>query len=186
MRNTRLATRYARSLITLAKENDALEVVLDDMNYLHELCAQSQDFTLMLRSPVIKSDKKLSIVHAVLKDTLNPLTTAFVDLLIKKGREFFLPEMAEAYVAQYKEMKHIHDVRLTTAVSINEHLYQSIKDKVAASINDGSVDLKLKVDEDLIGGFVLESGDMLFDASIRRDLKDIKKQFTKNLYVADI
>lgn len=186
MRNTRLATRYARSLITLAKEQNALEVILDDMKYLHELCAQSHDFTLMLRSPIIKSDKKMVIVNAVLKDQLNPLSKGFLELLIKKGREFFLPEMTEAFIAQYKELKHIHEVRLTTAVQINEDLYQSIKDKVAASLNDGSVDLKLKIDEDLIGGFVLEAGDKLFDASIRRDLNDIRKQFTQNLYVAKV
>jgi F-type H+-transporting ATPase subunit delta len=161
-------------------------VVLDDMKYLHELCSKSHDFTLMLRSPIIKSDKKLTIVKAVLKDHLNALSNSFLELLIKKGREFFLPEMTEAYMRQYKELKHIHEIRLTTAIQINEDLYQSIKDKVAASLNDGSVDLKLKVDKELIGGFVLEAGDKLFDASIRRDLNDIKKQFTQNLYVAEI
>lgn len=186
MRNTRLATRYARSLITLAKEQNVLDPVLEDMKYLHELCLQSHDFTLMLRSPVIKGDKKLAIVKAVFKDRLNPLSNGFLDLLIKKGREFFLPEMAAAYVAQYKELNHIHEVKLTTAVQISEDLYQAIRDKVTASINDGSVDLKLNVDGDLIGGFVLEAGDKLFDASIRRDLIDIKKQFTKNLYVASV
>lgn len=186
MRNTRLATRYARSIITLAKEQNALDTVLDDMKYLHELCQKSHDFTLMLRSPIIKSDKKLSIVQAILKNQLNPLTNGFITLLIQKGREFFLPEMTEAYIAQYKALNNIHDVRLTTAVKISDELHQVIKGKVAQSINNGSVDLQLHTDESLIGGFVLEAGDKLFDASIKRDLKDIKKQFTQNLYVAEI
>jgi F-type H+-transporting ATPase subunit delta len=46
--------------------------------------------------------------------------------------------------------------------------------------------LKTKVDNDLIGGFVLEANNNLFDASISRDLKDIKKQFLQNLYIPDI
>lgn len=186
MHNTRLATRYAHSLITLAKEKNALEAVLDDMKYLDMLCSESRDFTLMLRSPIIKSDKKLSIVKAVFKDTLNTLSNGFLELLIKKGREFFLPEMAEAYISQYKELKHIREIHLTTAVEINDELFQVIKEKVAASVPNGYVDLKLKVDESLIGGFILESGDKLFDASVSRDLKDIKKQFTRNLYTASV
>jgi len=186
MRNTRLASRYARSIITLAGEKDALERVLADMEYLQSLCRESREFTLMLRSPIIKADKKIAIIRAVVKDKLHPMSMGFLELLTKKGREFFLPEMAEAYIAQYKELKHIHEVRLKTAVAVSPELSSEIKEKVAASFKEGSVDLELSVDESLVGGFVLEIGDKLFDASIRRDLDDIRKQFTKNLYVADL
>lgn len=186
MYNTRLATRYARSLITLAEDKSNVEVVLEDMKYLFGLCSQSREFTMMLRSPIIKSDKKLAIVKAVFKDKLSPLSNAFIELLIKKGREFFLGEMAESYISQYKAMKHIHDVSLTTAVKISDELSQAIKDKVASSLKGGIIDLKLKVDETIIGGFVLEAGDKLFDASIIRDLKDIKNQFTQNQYIPTI
>lgn len=186
MRNPRLATRYAKSLLGLAQEQNVLEPVLEDMNMLTELCTKSPDFTLMLRSPVIKGEKKLSIIKAIIGGKLHALTEGFITLLVKKGREFFLPEMAQAYVTQYRALKNIHSVQFTTAVKIDETLKQEILKKIAASLKEGSIDLQMNVNEHLVGGFVLEVGGKLFDASIRRDLNDIKKQFTKNLYIADI
>jgi F-type H+-transporting ATPase subunit delta len=186
MRNPRLATRYAKSLLDLAQEQNVLEPVLKDMNMLTELCSKSPDFTLMLRSPVIKGDKKRAVLKAIIGDKVQPVTEGFITLLVKKGREFFLPEMAAAYVTQYKTLKKIHTVQFTTAVKIDETLKQEILGKITASVKEGTIDLQMDVNEHLVGGFTLEVGDKLFDASIRRDLNDIKKQFTKNLYVADI
>jgi len=186
MSNPRLASRYAKSLLDLSIEQNALAPVLKDIESLHKICGENRDFTLMLRSPVLKGDKKMHILNAVFEDRFQPLTKGFIELLIRKGREFFLPEMTEAFIAQYKTHKNIHEVYLTTAVKIDDTLKQKIKAKVSALIPEGSLDLKIKVDEDLIGGFVLETGDKLFDASVRRDLNDIKKQFTKNEYVATI
>jgi F-type H+-transporting ATPase subunit delta len=186
MSNPRLASRYAKSLLDLSVEQNALEPVLKDMEMLHDICAQNRDFTVMLRSPVIKGGKKIEILNAVFGERLHPLTKGFIELLIRKGREFFLPEMTEAFVTQYKAYKGIHEVRLTTAIAIDDILKQKIEEKVSASISKGTLDLQLQVNEDIIGGFVLEVGDKLLDASVRRDLNDIRKQFTKNEYVATI
>lgn len=186
MQNPRLASRYAKSLLDIAKEQNVLDAVLEDMRTLQQIATTSHDLVLMLRSPVIKADKKMAVLKAILEGKVQPVTIAFVDLLTKKGREFFLPEMADAFVTQYKEFKNIKTVQLTTAVAIDENLKKSIGDKVAASLKDGELELNTAVDESLIGGFTLEVGDKLFDASVRRDLVDIRNQFTKNIYVADI
>ena len=103
--------------------------------------------------------------------------------MIKKGREFELPEIVEAYIDQYNAIKGIHKVKLTTAVEVSEELKKSIIEKAVRESGVASVELETKVDADLIGGFVLEFNNNLVDASIARDLRDIKKQFSKNLYV---
>jgi F-type H+-transporting ATPase subunit delta len=186
MQNPRLASRYAKSLIDIAQEQNVLEAVKGDMELIAKICHDSQDFTLMLKSPVVKADKKAAVIHAILDGKVQQVTMAFMALLVNKGREFYLPEIAGTFALQYKELKNIKTVNLTTAVDIDEDLKKAILDKVSASVQDGHVELKTAVDADLIGGFTLEIGDKLFDASIRRDLVDIKNQFTKNLYVADI
>lgn len=58
MRNPRLATRYAKSLVDLAVEQGQLEQVYADMQWLQAVCKSSRDFTNLLRSPIIKADKK--------------------------------------------------------------------------------------------------------------------------------
>lgn len=183
MRNPRLANRYAKSILDLAIEHNSLEPVLKDMELIHKVCADSRELTVVLRSPVIGADKKISILNAIFEGKIEAITKGFVELLVKKGREFFLPEMAESFIAQYKVYKNIHVVRFTTAVVIDDALKNSIREKITSSIGSGTIDLETTVNKDLIGGFVLEVGDQLFDASILRDLNDIRNQFTKNEYI---
>lgn len=186
MPNPRLANRYAKSLIDLATEKGQLEVVYADMQYLQAVCKVSKDFVALLKSPVIKSDQKNSIITAVTKDKVGELTAAFNKLLVKKGRESELPEIAFAFVDQYNEIKGIHIVKLTTAVAVSDAMRTSIEEKVKKERGFGIVELETAVDEKLIGGFVLEFHDKLVDASILRDLKDIKKQFNENLFVQNL
>ena len=186
MTNPRLAGRYAKSLIDLATEKGQLEAVYADMKYLQAVCKASRDFVNLLKSPVIKADQKNSILTAVTTGKVSALTASFNDLLVRKGRESDLPEITQAFIEQYNALKGIHQVTLTTAIPVSDALKQSIKDKVAAEKQFGTIELETKTDEKLIGGFVLEFNNNLVDASILRDLKDIKKQFLQNLYVQQL
>jgi F-type H+-transporting ATPase subunit delta len=186
MSNARLAGRYAKSILDLATEKGQLEAVYADMKYLQAVCAASNEFVNLLRSPIIKADQKNSIIDAVTKDKVSALTNAFTVLLVKKGRERDLPEMATAFIEQYNALKGIHQVTLTTAVEVSDVLKKSIEDKVKAENKFATIELTTKTDEALIGGFVLEFDNNLLDASIARDLKDIKKQFLHNEFVEKI
>ncbi len=186
MPNPRLAGRYAKSLIDLAQERGQLEVVYADMKFLLAVCKSSRDFVNVLRSPIIPAGKKQSIFDAVVKDKVSDLTVLFSKLLVNKGREGDLPEVVEAFIDQYNEIKDIHKVKLTTAVEISEALKKSIEEKVQQSQQFGTVELETRVDDKLIGGFVLEFNNNLVDKSILRDLNDIRKQFGKNVYVPAI
>lgn len=186
MQNPRLAGRYAKSLLDLALEQGVAEAVLQDMQLIREVTEQSGEFRQLLRSPVVGSDKKVSIIEAVLGDKIHALTRAFLVLLTRKGREYFLPEMTIAYNRQYKTLKKIHTVKLTTAMPLSDERRTDILAKLSDSISEGTVELSEIVDADIIGGYILEMDDLAFDNSIARDLRDIKKQFTKNLYIAEI
>ena len=186
MPNPRLAARYAKSLIDLSVERNQLEVVYADMKYLQAVCKASSEFVSFLASPIIKADKKLAIIIAVANGNIGELTTAFIKLLVVKGRESDLYEIAKAFISQYNEIKGILTVTLTTAVAISDELKQSIQAKVNSSQSSGSVELETKVNDKLIGGFVLEFDNKLVDASILRDLNDVKKQFLQNNFVAAI
>jgi len=186
MQNPRLASRYAKSLLDLVVEQNNLEATLKDMQLLDAICTQSSDFAAMLRSPIISGDKKLNVVRAVVAGRISPLTQQFIELLVTKGRELNLSEIAQAFIAQYKEMKHIKTVNLTTAVAIDEKLKNSILEKVAANMSNDAIDLKMNVDESLIGGFVLEVENKLLDMSIKRSLTDVKNRIVDMSYVSKL
>lgn len=186
MSNPRLADRYAKSLIDLSTERNQLDIVRADMQYIQALCKASRDFLNVLRSPIIKADQKEKMLVAVINDKVSELTAVFSNLLVKKGRESDLPEIANAFIQQYNALKGIHQVKLTTAVPVSDALKQSIETSVQKANNFATVELETAVDEKLIGGFVLEFDNKQIDASIAYDLREIKKQFLQNQFVPNI
>ncbi len=186
MLNPRLASRYAKSLLDLAVEQNSLDVTLQDVQLIDRTIRGSRELAAVLKSPVIKADKKDAVVEAVFGNKLSPLTRSFVKLLTTKSREGTLAEMATAFMSQYRTMQHISQVKLVTAAPVNDQVKESIRQRVAAAMPGQTVELTTEVKPELIGGFVLEMGDKLVDASIKRDLADIRKQFTQNLYIQNI
>lgn len=180
MPNPRLASRYAKSLLDLAVEKGVLEQTYNDMLLLQQLTRSSRDFTNMLKSPIIAADKKQGVINAITAGKINPMTTAFTKLLVNKGREGNLPEIITAFIQQYKELKNIHTVKLTTAVPVDEAVKNNIIARVKATSNMDNIELETKVDPAIIGGFILQSGDKLVDASIAHELKEIARQFQNN------
>lgn len=183
MNNPRLAGRYGKSLLDLATEQNQLDAVNADMKYLQSVCKLSPDFKAMLVSPVISSDKKEKVIDSVMKGKVSELTFSFIKLLLRKTRENALPQIANAFIEQYNQLKDIHQVKLTTAVPMSEELQQAIIGKIKANTPIQNIELETVVEDELIGGFKLELGGKLIDASVLRDLNDVKKQFKSNEYI---
>ena len=184
MQNPRLASRYAKSLLDLAVERNCLEDTLSDVQLLDRICRVSRDFEVMLRSPVITTTKKASVINAVVDGKMHPLTVAFINLLAQKGRESVLPEIALAFIDQYNQMKNIRTVNVTTAVPMDDTMKSTVLNKVASLMPGYSVNLVTAIDDRLIGGFVLEVEGKLFDASVRKKLNDIKSNIVDYSYVS--
>lgn len=186
MENPRLAGRYAKSLIDLSVEKNQLEQVYADMKYLQAICKGSREFVNLIKSPVISIDKKESIVEEITRGKVSALTSAFNTLLIKKNREEALPEIVNAFIDQYNAIKGIHKLKLTTAVGVSDEIKESIVSKIKRDSSIQNIELETKINEDLIGGFVLEFDNNLVDASIQKDLRQIKAQFNDNVFVNKI
>jgi F-type H+-transporting ATPase subunit delta len=186
MLNPRLAARYAKSLIDLSLERGELEVVYKDMQYLQAVSKSNPDFVAVLKSPVISPDKKQAIIEGVTNGKISELTASFNRLLVKKGRESNLGEIAQAFIEQYKKHEQIYTVKLTTAVPVSDEVKQDIVNKVRSQSDMKNIELTTEVNEDLIGGFVLQIGNTLVDASVAYDLSNIKKQFLNNDFIYKI
>jgi F-type H+-transporting ATPase subunit delta len=183
MPNPRLASRYAKSLLDLAVEREQLDKVYEDMLYLKQLVSVSRELLHLLRSPIVSSEKKQAALNAVLAKNVSELTGAFTRLLITKGREGELPEIITAFIKQYKEKQGIHTVKLTTAVPVSDTVKNQIVDQVRKTSSMQHIELETSVDPNLIGGFVLEAGDKLIDASLSYELKQIARQFDNNDFI---
>jgi F-type H+-transporting ATPase subunit delta len=103
--------------------------------------------------------------------------------MIHKAREANLPEIITSFVSQYKQQKNIRIVKLTTASPVSDALKASIIAQVKRTENIQNLELEEVVDPSIIGGFVLQTGDKLIDASISYDLKNISRQFDNNDFI---
>lgn len=172
----RIATRYAKSLLDLARETGRTEAVRDDMETFRSALA-SRDFVLMLKSPMIHADKKISVMEAIFEGKLSPLSLDFLRICARKGREGLLPEIAGAFEAQYRALKNILSARLVTAAPVDGDLQQVLADRIRqAGLASGEIEWETRVDDKLLGGFVLELGDLRYDASVARQLDQLRKE----------
>src|SRR5882762_6504585 len=166
MLNPRLAGRYAKSLIDLSLEQGQLEAVYTDALYMNGLMRKSAELVTVLKSPVITGDKKQKVLEALTAGKIGQITASFNRLLIKKGREGFLPDIMQAFVEQYKDYKGIHIVTLTTAMPVSDDVKNAIISKIKQVSNMKEVELETLVEEKIIGGFILEADGRRVDASI--------------------
>ena len=186
MTNPRLAHRYAKSLLDLAQERGQLEPVFNDMLFLQKIMKGSRELIAVLRSPIIATDKKIKVLEAITAGKVSEPTSLFIKLLVNKGRESSLTEVINAFIKEYKQLKNIHSVTLTTAVPISDEVKNIFIEQIKRTSKIQNIELETKVDEKIIGGFILQTGDQLVDASASYDLREIAKQFRNNDFIYNI
>ena len=115
-------------------------------------------------------------------------TFSFFDLVFSKRRELVLPEIADEFIEKYRELKGIEIIQITTAVEISDEVKNNLRNRFQnlPRFKNKTVEIRTKVDETILGGFIAQSHDILFDASIKNDLQFIGRQFLENLYIQRI
>ena len=184
MKQTRATLRYAKSLFDLAIEQDILKKCKEDMQFVADTCARSKDLSLLLKSPIIKTDQKLSIFKEVLYDKMSEVSIRFVNIITNKKRESLLEGIANSFITLYKAHKNIESATVTTAFPLEETLRKEVTDFIK-TYGETEVDLTEKVDEKIIGGAIIRMGDKQLDASVKKAIAELKQTFSKNLYIKD-
>jgi len=183
---SKIATRYAKSLIDLAKERKELDKVHEDVLLFQEV-AKNKDFKSLLKSPIVNADKKRKVFDAIFGGKTTDLVTKFMEIVLNKGRESALPAIMNAFITQYKVLKNISDLKITSATELTAEAVEAIKQKlIAEKAISKDVDVITEVNPKLLGGMILEFGGQLYDASVARKLSALRKDFTGNLYVSQI
>ncbi len=182
MSSYRIASRYAKSLIDIAMQQSKLEKVLEDVT-LFVNAIQHRELALLLKSPIVKSDKKENVFEAIFKSRIDPLTYSFLQIILRKGRESQLPEIMEEFINQYREIKGISIVNIVSAEALPESTIESIRKKLVDSkLTHANVQFNTSVDKELIGGFVISFEDKLYDASVKHQLDELRKEFSNKDY----
>ncbi len=175
MNRSLIADRYAKALFKLAIEQDNLEQVNTDVRLLQSYCDEADGFMDLLKSPVVKPAQKKGALHSVLEKKIEGSTMNFLDLLIANNREVLLEDINRGFIGLYKNQKGIKAVTLYTAIEMDENQLKALDDFLQKQFN-APIELSLKVNPELLGGFKLTVDGKMADASLSSKLKNMKKQ----------
>ena len=174
MNDSKISVRYSRALFQSALEKKIIDKVNQDMIFISEICKTPETKEFLL-SPIIVPSKKTSIFHKMLEGNVEKITMSMIDLIVKNGRESYLPAVARVFIHETLKYKGITESVLTTAVTIDA----KVKKQMTALISEvysTKVELEERIDPGIIGGFILRIDDNYIDASIKNKLRKIKKE----------
>jgi F-type H+-transporting ATPase subunit delta len=180
MSEIQVASRYAKSLIDLAKEQKVLDKVKADVDLFIETGKKEAQLLAVLKNPIISLDKKAAILKELFADKVQPMMVSFFNIMVNKGRAGLLNATAKEFVNLYNLDKGLVKAKVTSATALSEESKKQLVEAVK-SATKGDVILEAKVDPSLIGGFVLQVGDRQFDASLNSKLKKLKKEFAQKV-----
>jgi len=173
MNDSKISVRYSRALFQSAIEKNLLDKVYQDMIFVAELC-KIDEVKEVLNSPIITPSKKKLILSGLLDKNVENITKSLVDLLIKNGREDYLPAVARVFRDETLKYRGITQTSLITAVPVSDAIRKQISDLVS-SVFKTKVEFNETVDKDILGGFILKVNDSYIDASVKTRLRKVKK-----------
>ena len=173
-----ISVRYARALLKSAVGMKLEDQVYQEMQTLYQSYIDVPELRFTIDNPMLSKDNKLAVLTTALGANPSDLSKRFLQLVLKEGRESTLQFMAASYITLYRKQKNIIRGKLTTATAVSPETEAKMRSMVEARTK-GTVEFKTEVNPDLIGGFILEYDTFRMDASVKKKLSGILKQFKK-------
>ncbi|HBB93390.1 MAG TPA: ATP synthase F1 subunit delta [Bacteroidales bacterium] len=179
MNDSRIASRYARALYALAGARDIVGAVKADLDQLAVLSGQSEEFRMLLESPVLKGSQKSVIFRNLFTGKVEEITLHFLQLLVDHKREIYLPAVCRMFMKFYKADLGVLEAKVESAQVFDKELLESLRTRLEKSTHN-KIDMTTTLNEELIGGFRLTVEDQQLDASVLTQLKKIKTELRES------
>ena len=177
--NQRAALRYAKAILDLAVENKATDAVEKDMRDIVATMADSKELRSLLASPVVTGEHKKEALKAIFINA-SEITKGLLNTLTENKRISLLNEVALKYIILNQNLKGEGVAYVTTAVALTPELEKKVLQQITKITSDKVV-IENKIDEAIIGGFILRVGDLQYDASVANKLSEIKREFADSI-----
>ncbi|MGD9930668.1 MAG: ATP synthase F1 subunit delta [Mangrovibacterium sp.] len=174
MDQSKITVRYAKAFFDLAKEQQQLGILQQDISIIISLIKESADFRQFLESPVIKTSVKLKLLNSIFEGKINKASLNFLHLVTNNKRESHLLGICRNILSLYRHEQGIKTAVLTSTVALNPDIINNIKKQLEQEF-DAQIDLLEKTDSRLIGGFILRIDDQQLDASLSNQLRRVKE-----------
>lgn len=176
----KLSFRYATALYQEAEATKALDSSLQDVKDLIRIISSNNELNQLFQNPIVDVKTKLSIIKDLFQTKLSPLVYNFLRLLIENKREAGVIPMLNKFIDIYNDKHGISNVQLILASEIDEATLNKIESFIKKQSGKPNVVINKKVDESILGGFIINFGDRIYDNSVKRKLQQIKNDLILN------
>jgi ATP synthase F1 delta subunit len=172
-----IAAVYARSLFEVAKEQDKLDSVREQLGEFADALQKTRELQVFFFSPYFSTTEKEDGLDRAVSGA-DDVIVNFLKLLIENHRMPVIFRVRRGYDQLWEEENKLLPVRVTSAVELDSATVSQIGDKIAEQTGR-TVDLSSEVDPDILGGIVVRVGNSILDASIRNRLEQLRRQVAR-------
>ncbi|MBQ1798418.1 MAG: ATP synthase F1 subunit delta [Muribaculaceae bacterium] len=171
--------RYAKALYKLALENGDAKEIYEQLKRLNFRYTAIDELKRVVMNPYVPDEDKGRVLLQATGAAPGSSLDRFILMVIRNNRAEFLGKIGLAYVYLYRQENNIAKVEITTATQLPEKQLQQIVGIVKRKLGDMTLEISHEIDETLIGGFTVKIDDVLLDASVKNELKQLRLQLVK-------
>lgn len=175
----RVSYRYANSLIQLAQEKNIFEKVSADGDLIYNTLNESKELRAILKSPVIKPVVKKELLEKIFAEKITGETFSFLNFVIEKNREDILPEIFKEFNTLVDKKNGVVKASVTSAVDLTDDMKRNLLGSMENKIRSKVV-ANYKIDQKIIGGFIAQIEDTVYDASVKHQLELLRKKLLED------
>jgi ATP synthase F1 delta subunit len=172
-----IAAVYSRSLFEVASEQGDLDRIHDELGEFADALAEDRDMQVFFFSPYFSSQEKREGISKLIEGA-DENFVRFLELLSERHRMPAIFRIRRGFDEMWREENKLLAVRVTSAVELDSETVEGIGKKIEQQTGR-RIELSSKVDPDVLGGLVLQVGNMVLDASIANRLEQLRKQVIK-------
>ena len=165
---------YANGILELAMAEGEAERVENELFDIAQTLDKSAELRSTLTDPALPIERKQAVIDELLGGRASPLTIGLIQLIISQGRISELPAMATALSERAAETRSKALAEVRSAVPLDDETVE----RLAAGLSKATgkkVEVKVIVDESVIGGIVARIGDTVIDGSIARRVDSLRQ-----------
>jgi F-type H+-transporting ATPase subunit delta len=168
-----IARVYAEALFRAAKEEGKLDQVREQLQQLAEALESNREMQLFFFSPYFSSAEKTEGMRNALEGA-DPLLINFLELLNEKHRMPLIFRIRRRFEEMWARENKRLEVTVTSAVDLDPSVSERIGEELESQTGQ-KIELRNRVDDGILGGLVLQVGNIVLDASIRNRLEKLRK-----------
>ncbi|MDX1642943.1 MAG: ATP synthase F1 subunit delta [Thermoanaerobaculia bacterium] len=175
-----VARLYARSMLEVARESGAEESLYEELRDLVSVIESGDEITRFFSSPLVDTAVRRDSLEATLRGRASDLLVDALQVVNRKGRLDLLPEIAEAYRRELRELRGEIEVDVTSAIELGEPTRERLLELVSEITGKTGV-LQETVEPDVLGGLVLRIGGEKIDMSLEQQLDALSRKLAERV-----